>query len=192
MSDTAIVKIEEAVNNAAELFARLAGTVLRYGGHDSDCAATGINWDKGSCDCGWAAACAKLGINDETSGMPAPKWDGEERWTGGQRVDIGMVLELTATHSPESRATWLVACDYRVIDTRHCTVARVPNGKTGREALREALGGDRDAEWIDEMADDEAGNRFRRVYAYFTGAPLVLELDRETFAAFLRAGGKNA
>lgn len=180
----------------AEL-SKLRGLLLRYGQHDSTCDALQPMWHKGPCDCGWTATCQTLGINEEDSGMPPETYDGKERWGGGKRVDIGAVPELVALAvegplTAGARARWLVERGYRQAGRRYCTVARLPEGMDGKQALRAAFNGDREADWIDRLTDDAAGNHFRRVYAYYTGAPLVLELDRETFRAFLAAGGKAA
>lgn len=173
--------------------ATLAGTLARYGQHDSGCDAIQPMWHKGPCDCGWSAACKALGIDEEGAGMPEDRAQvsGAVRYTGGRRVDIFTTPELVRLAVTE-RGAWLVARGYRQISRRYLAVARLPEGMTGQQALRGAFNGDRDAEWIDKLADDAAGNHFRRVYAYYTGAPLVLELDRETYAAFLAAGGESA
>ncbi len=183
-----IEKAEAALDRAEAGVAALKGTLLRYGQHDDNCDAVQPMWHRGPCDCGWSAACKLLGIDEESAGMPTETPDGQPRYSGGRRVDIGAVVGL-AGQPAAALARWLVACGYKQINRRYLAVACLPNGKTGREALRAAFNGDRDAEWIDTMSDEEAGDRFRRYYAHADGAPLVLELDRETFAAFKAAGG---
>ena len=77
-----------------------------------------------------------------------------------------------------SSATWYsVSNKYRM-------VARLPEGKTGKQALAES-GGQRcgDQAWIDGMGEASAGDHYLRCYA-----PTV-ELSREEWAAFRAAGG---
>lgn len=126
--------------------------------------------------------------------MPAERFfEVAPRYSGARRVDTGAVLALSGgPTTAEDRGKWLVACEYRLVDRRYLAVARLPPGQTGREALCLAFDEDNDPGWINDMTDEAAGDHFRRVYAYYTGAPLLLELDRETFAAFMAAGGKEA
>lgn len=199
-AEAVIERAEAALDRAEAGFAALMGTLARYGQHDNNCDAIQPMWHKGPCDCGWSAACKALGINEENAGMPEDITS-KHRYSGGRRVDIGAVPELAALLTPplqawrenaDARGKWLVERGYRLINRRYLAVARLPDGMTGQQALRSAFNGDRDADWIDKLTDEQAGNHFRRVYAYYTGAPLVLELDRETYSAFLAAGGGEA
>lgn len=73
------------------------------------------------------------------------------------------------------------------VSRRWRTVARLPDGKTGVQALTEAETR-RDAEkWAKMLGEGSAGDHFLRCHANKDG--LWKELDVPTFAAFRKLGG---
>jgi hypothetical protein len=75
----------------------------------------------------------------------------------------------------------LLGGEWFQVSRRYRIVARLPEGKTGIEALSEASGR---PEWAAGLRETNAGDQFLRVYATDTRT-----LDRPTFAAFRKAGG---
>lgn len=82
-----------------------------------------------------------------------------------------------------------VAAGYRQISRRYRTVARLPEGKTGKEALRTAARRDvYDVDgWVETLGEEAAASRYLRCYATDR-----LTLTREEFDAFLKEGGRPA
>jgi hypothetical protein len=95
----------------------------------------------------------------------------------------------------EARAKDLLRRGYYQISLKHRTVARLPTGLTGREALyKEEIRRGRDEEdawrWAYGMNESCAIDQYCRVHAMAND--LSVTLDKETFAAFKRLGGRQA
>jgi hypothetical protein len=86
-----------------------------------------------------------------------------------------------------ARARELVAAGYQSISNKYRLVARLPEGKTGLEALA-MVNPDLAAHFL-ENANLSAARQFMRVYAK---EPERLELNAEEFKAFKANGGQSA
>lgn len=73
---------------------------------------------------------------------------------------------------------------YYQVSRKHRMVARLPDGKTGVQALAEASGR---PDWARMLGETNAGDQFLRCYTDRGG--LCVTLDRETFEEFRRLGG---
>lgn len=82
-------------------------------------------------------------------------------------------------------AAELVRLGYCQVSRKFRSVARLPEGKTGIEALADAS---RDLVWARTLGEEHAAEQFRRVYAIYAPAEqrLILILTREVFDAFKR------
>jgi hypothetical protein len=80
----------------------------------------------------------------------------------------------------------LIAEGYQSTSNKYRTVARLPAGKNGIEALREIAPSE--YHHIMERIEQECARTYRRLYAEKHGDQL--ELSIEEFQAFKRAGGK--
>lgn len=105
---------------------------------------------------------------------------------------------LSAT---EERAVALIDAGWFQVSRHHRMLARLPEGKTGTEALIEArlkaIGGFRPGywpaevrRWAEGMGEARAAEHFRRVYAWYTDG-LTCKVNHETFEAFRRLGGST-
>ncbi len=77
----------------------------------------------------------------------------------------------------------LINARYYQISSAHRTVARLPEGLTGRQALAAASG---DPEWAGQLGERAAGDYYLRCYGKDT-----LTLDAPTFIEFRRLGGST-
>lgn len=96
--------------------------------------------------------------------------------------------EKAANPSPEAleEGKRLKDAGYRQLSRKHRIVARLPPGKTGLEALREA---DSEAyERVMRLAEESAAEDYRRFHARGEDRR---ELSIEEFAAFRKAGGRR-
>lgn len=84
--------------------------------------------------------------------------------------------------------THLVRDGYMQTSARFRCVARLPEGKTGLEALRDVA--PNDYARIMGQAERNAADEFRRIYAERCG--LQIQLGPEEFAAFKKAGGQTS
>lgn len=101
----------------------------------------------------------------------------------------------------------LIKLGYKQVSAKYRTVARLPEGKSGKDALYEAemavLAEDGDLadeilaywrkekkRWVDGLGERVAADHFRRVHAHAAG--LWLELTPTEFSAFKAQGGKTA
>lgn len=138
----------------------------------------------------WQESMRSMGavLRGERKGMPIKPSD---------RMDL--VSELASFLNPEERARWLVRNGYKQVSRKGCMVARLPDGLSGREALRLA----REAYEGGNLTDDEyaqiarrshadAEDEFCRVYAMYLGTPFVIALDTTTFTHYRRLGGGTA
>jgi len=73
----------------------------------------------------------------------------------------------------------LIAQGYVQVSRRHRTLARLPAGLTGRQALDAAAPG----RYPPQMPEESCADQYRRVYA---GGNDVLKLSRDDFADYLR------
>lgn len=82
----------------------------------------------------------------------------------------------------------MIAQGYKSTSNKYRTVARLPPGKTGIEALREVS----PHEYRDIMRqlEQRCADRYRCIYAEKNGDQL--ELSPEEFTAFKRAGGESS
>ena len=89
----------------------------------------------------------------------------------------------------EDSARALIADGWFQVSRKYRTVARLPEGKTGKEALLESSRRSvPDApRWVACLSERDAADYWGRVHA--RAASLWLELDVATFAAFRRLGG---
>jgi len=103
-----------------------------------------------------------------------------------------MTRKFAAETIKEAQA--LIDQGYHQTSRKYRHVARLPEGKTGIEALAEASAKYRpgDAlEWATRLGEQAAGGHFRRVYAVcYPG--LRREVSEAVFAAFKALGGKVA
>lgn len=91
----------------------------------------------------------------------------------------------------------LIKQGYKQVSSQYRTVARLPSGKSGKDALYEAemavLGDDLDAEtitywkgekrrWVNMMGERGSADHFRRVHAQAAG--LWIELTQKEFRDF--------
>lgn len=95
-----------------------------------------------------------------------------------------------AADDPQTRglAEQLIRHGYYQISIAHRTVARLPSGKSGREALAEACGRTDAWEWAYMLGEGAATDQYLRCYA---DEPLRKTLDAPTWAAFKKAGGRT-
>ena len=121
------------------------------------------------------------------------------RYEESLRADLGpaerarLLAAWDADYPPAAdRARQLIREGYRQVSRKHRIVARLPDGKTGRQALTEAIDRREDSTWIRRLSERAAQSQFLRVYAVYTGDPLWLTLDKDTFDAFRRLGGESA
>lgn len=78
----------------------------------------------------------------------------------------------------------LIANGFYQVSRKHRMVARLPHGKTGRQALAEASGR---SDWAHAMSEASAGDHFLRCHTDRNG--LCVTVDRATFEEFRRLGG---
>lgn len=83
----------------------------------------------------------------------------------------------------------LVAEGWESTSNSYRNVARLPEGKSGLEALKEVAPDE--YHHLTETIERRAANVYRRIYAT-EAAGTKRSLDRETFAAFKRAGGQSS
>jgi len=86
-------------------------------------------------------------------------------------------------------AAKLVRDGWKSTSNKHRVIARLPEGKTGLEALREVAPDDHKR--IMENAERQAADTYRRLYANW-GAGTSQILDSGTWSAFKRAGGQSS
>lgn len=79
--------------------------------------------------------------------------------------------------TPSEQAQQLFDQGYRQVSRKYRTLARLPEGKTGLEALRRFI-------TIDGISEPEAGDHFLRVHSRDK-----VQLDRFVFAEFCKIGG---
>ena len=97
----------------------------------------------------------------------------------------------------DSFARKLVEEGYCQISSRYRRVAKLPPGKTGKEAVLESLLGKNPKKWevehythlVSRWSEAEAKDHFLRVFA---GKGLTLKLTHEEFLAYKKAGGGTA
>lgn len=99
----------------------------------------------------------------------------------------------------EKQAAALIAAGWYQVSRRFRHLARLPEGKTGVEALIDArlasIGGVRPdfwpgevRRWAESLGEASAADHFMRVYARYTPG-LTCTVDADTFEAFRRLGG---
>lgn len=87
-----------------------------------------------------------------------------------------------------TNANPFVAAGYQQTSAKYRTIARLPEGMTGIEALKLA---DQEAyAHLQERLEREAASTFRRVYAQQLGCQIML--SPEEFVAFKAAGGETS
>jgi hypothetical protein len=82
----------------------------------------------------------------------------------------------------------LISHGYQQTSSKYRTVARLPPGKTGLEALRDVS--PHDYHLIIARIEQQCASTYRRLYAEKEGNQL--ELSPEEFAAFKAAGGETS
>jgi hypothetical protein len=83
----------------------------------------------------------------------------------------------------------LVRDGYKQVSRKYGLVVKLPEGKTGKEALKEAARSQRPHDvdrWVEALGEEQAGNFYRRVYA---GPHLTVELSETSLKKFRAAGG---
>lgn len=127
-------------------------------------------------------------------------------------------MNIVITDSDREYARRLIAKGWRSVSNRWRVLARLPDGMTGREALRWGMieyqryyggkvegfnGRDKPLEarplsahteeWIQLLDEESAGGHFMRVYSMYDYAkPFSLELTIPQFRAFKLEGGVSA
>lgn len=90
---------------------------------------------------------------------------------------------------------------WKSTSSKYRMIARLPEGMTGRSALRWAMQSyhktsklhDHEEEWIRNLSDDSAASHFMRVYTTYPFAKHCQEtLTREEWNLFRKAGGQAA
>jgi len=93
--------------------------------------------------------------------------------------------------TPKERAQWLISNGWYQTSRKYRALCRLPEGKTGVEALTEASMDMRpwDAEkWATALGEGSAGDHFLRCCAMQTDG-LSVEVDQATFNAYRELGG---
>ena len=91
---------------------------------------------------------------------------------------------------PRGAAASLIVGGWYQVSRRWRTLARLPDGKTGIQALAEAADGEvaRDSrDWAKMLGERQAGDHFLRVYA--RGMGLWREVSADVFREFRNLGG---
>jgi hypothetical protein len=93
--------------------------------------------------------------------------------------------------TPQERAQWLISNGWYQTSRKYRMLCRLPEGKTGVEALVDAEKSTRpwDAEkWAKGLGEGSAGDHFLRCHATSKDG-LSTEVDQATFDAFRKLGG---
>lgn len=114
----------------------------------------------------------------------------------GERIDIPLT----------DRILGLIKLGYEQVSARYRIVARLPEGKTGRDALYGAKMAQlaehnldeemiaywrtEHREWVNRLGEESSAGHFRRVHA--RAADLWLELTEEEFREFKAQRGRTA
>ena len=83
-------------------------------------------------------------------------------------------------------AAELIAAGYYQVSRRHCALACLPPGVTGKEALAAACGYHDGKEWAELLGERSARGQYLRVYA-----PTIV-VDEATMNEFRKLGGEAA
>lgn len=89
----------------------------------------------------------------------------------------------------EDIAAELVSDGWKAVSNKHRTIARLPQGKTGLEALQECAPDE--FRRIMEQAEQRAADTYRRTYA-MVDIGTKQELDHDMLRAFKRVGGESS
>ena len=109
-------------------------------------------------------------------------------------VEIGQE-EMMAYNAILVRMRLLVQNGWHQVSRKYHIICRLPEGKTGIEALTEAAMESRpwDAkEWANNLGESSATDQYLRVYAPWNDKKQHRQLTEQEFAAFREVGGSTA
>lgn len=127
-------------------------------------------------------------VEEVAAAIPQVPDEVMRRWAADLVATMPTDLQVDTAAGAVALAAALKAAGYHQVSRSYRILARLPAGKTGMQALREAS----EREWYAAMTEADATDQFLRVYAAGVDKRLHCTVDIRIFEAFRRLGGGTA